>query len=58
MEKQKFLKTGEFAREIGKSKQTVVNMEKSGRLLPHHVDSTGYRYYTWEQVEQVLKGGI
>lgn len=51
----KFLRAGEFAREIGVCKNTLANYERRGVLLPHHKNASGYRFYTWEQVEAYFK---
>ncbi len=49
------LSIGEFAKLIGKTPLTLKNWEKSGKLIPTHVDEkTRYRYYTREQAEEVM----
>ena len=56
----KYLKTAEFAREIGLHPNTVRAMEKDGRLIPHHKNAAGYRFYSVNQVEEYFakhKGG-
>lgn len=50
----KFLKTAEFAREIGVHKNTIINWDNQGKLKPHHLGSNGARFYTWEQVQEVI----
>ena len=51
----KFLKAGEFAKEIGVCKNTLANYERKGLLIPHHKNAAGYRFYTLEQVEDYFK---
>ena len=53
----KFLTTPQFADAIGVCKNTVVNWERKGWLIPHHVLPNGRRYYSDEQVTQILQGG-
>ena len=45
---------GEFAKKIGKTQQTLRNWDNSGKLHPHHTSSNGYRYYSHEQLNQVM----
>lgn len=45
----------EFAKQIGVVKNTLLNWEKKGLLLPHHTSPTGRRYYTQEQVDEYFK---
>ena len=40
---------------VGKSAQTLRNWDKSGHLKPHHTSTNGYRYYSEEQINKVLK---
>lgn len=47
---EKYYTTTQFAREIGVVKNTIVNWEKKGLLLPHHVTPTGRRFYSQQQV--------
>lgn len=53
-----FYSTQEFASAIGVHKNTVIRWDKEGRLIPHHKDRHGYRYYTQEQVDEFLNGGM
>lgn len=39
---------------IGRTPQTLRNWDKSGKLKPHHKGSNGYRYYSKEQLNEVL----
>ena len=43
-----------FSKLVGKSPQTLRNWDKNGILNPHHTSTNGYRYYSEEQVRQVL----
>ena len=36
------------------SAQTLRNWDKNGKLHPHHTSSNGYRYYSHEQLGQVI----
>ncbi|NLK76114.1 MAG: IS607 family transposase, partial [Clostridiales bacterium] len=38
----------------GVSAQTLRNWDKNGKLHPHHTSSNGYRYYSHEQLNQVM----
>ena len=35
-------------------KGTKMNWDKKGKLHPHHTSSNGYRYYSHEQLNQVM----
>lgn len=50
-----FYKIGDFAKKIGVSASTLRNWEQRGWLMPHHVTPSGYRYYSQEQYDQVVK---
>ncbi|MBU5228110.1 IS607 family transposase [Clostridium senegalense] len=50
----KYYTIHEFAKLIGRTTQTLRNWDKSGKLKPHHTGSNGYRYYSNEQLKQVL----
>ena len=39
---------------MGVSAQTLRNWNKNGKLHPHHTSSNGYRYYSHEQLNQVM----
>lgn len=43
-----------FSKILGVSAQTLRNWDKSGKLHPHHTSSNGYRYYSYEQLNQVM----
>ena len=44
----------EFSKILGVSAQTLRNWDKNGKLYPHHTSSNGYRYYSHEQINQVM----
>ena len=39
---------------MGVSAQTLRNWDKNGKLHPHHTSRNGYRYYSHEQLNQVM----
>jgi len=43
-----------FSGIVGKTPQTLRNWDKKGILKPHHTSLNGYRYYSEEQIGQVL----
>ena len=43
-----------FSEILGVTPQTLRNWDKNGKLTPHHKTSNGYRYYSNEQLNQVL----
>ncbi len=45
----------EFSKILGVSAQTLRNWDKNGKLHPHHTSSNGYRYYSREQLHQLMK---
>jgi predicted site-specific integrase-resolvase len=45
---------GKFAELIGVTEQSLRNWDKTGRLKPHHVGESGYRYYSQEQLYHYL----
>jgi predicted site-specific integrase-resolvase len=47
-----FYSIHKFSKIIGVSPQTLRNWDKLGKLKPHHVTQSGYRYYTQEQINQ------
>lgn len=50
----KFFSINKFAKLLGVSAQTLRNWDRNGKLSPHHTTSSGYRYYSQEQLNQVL----
>ena len=43
-----------FSKIIGRTPQTLRNWEKAGYLTPHHKGPNGYRYYSRQQLDEVL----
>ena len=50
----KYYSIKEFAKLLDVSAQTLRNWEHKGILIPHHKGGGGYRYYSEEQLNQVL----
>ncbi|WP_425330778.1 MerR family DNA-binding transcriptional regulator [Clostridium perfringens] len=50
----KYYSINEFSKILGVSAQTLRNWDNNGRLHPHHTSSNGYRYYSHEQLNQVM----
>lgn len=46
---------GDFAEMIGVTQQTLRNWDKLGKLKPHHVSASGYRYYSQAQLNELLR---
>ena len=50
----KYYSIHEFSKIIGVSAQTLRNWDANGKLHPHHTTVSGYRYYSDEQLNQVM----
>lgn len=50
----KYYSIREFSKILGVSAQTLRNWDASGKLHPNHTTSNGYRYYSHEQLNQVV----
>ena len=50
----KYYSIHEFSKIIGASAQTLRNWDANGILHPHHTTVNGYRYYSDEQLSQVI----
>ena len=50
----KYYDIGKFAKLIGVTTQSLRNWDKTGKLKPHHVAESGYRYYSQEQLYHYL----
>ena len=50
----KYYSINEFSKILGVSAQTLRNWDKNGKLRPQHTSSNGYRYYSHEQLNQVM----
>ena len=44
----------EFSKILGVSAQTLRNWDNKGKLKPHHTSTNGYRYYSHDQLSQVM----
>ena len=51
----KFYTIGQFSKIVGKSIQTLRLWDIENRFKPHHVTDGGHRYYSEQQIYQVLK---
>jgi len=50
----RYFTINKFSKIVGVTPQTLRNWDKNGKLTPHHTGSNGYRYYSEEQLNQVL----
>ena len=50
----KYYSIHEFSKIICVSAQTLRNWDANGKLHPHHTTVSGYRYYSDEQLNQVI----
>ena len=50
----KYYSINKFSKILGVSAQTLRNWDKKGKLHPQHTSSNGYRYYSNEQLNQVM----
>ena len=50
----KYYSIHKFSKIIGVSAQTLRNWDANGKLHPHHTTASGYRYYSDEQLNQVM----
>lgn len=46
---------GQFSKLVGKSIQTLRLWDNEGKLKPHHITEGGHRYYSEQQINQVLQ---
>ena len=51
MDHNKYMTTGEFARRMGVTKNTLFHYDNIGLFLPEIVDTNDYRYYSIYQME-------
>lgn len=54
LENKKLYSINKFSKLIGRTPQTLRNWDKSGRLKPVHLGGNGYRYYSQEQLNEIL----
>lgn len=53
MKKKRYLSTGEFAKAVGTTKNTLFHYDAIGLFSPEYKDElTGYRYYSFAQLEE------
>ena len=50
----KYYSINEFSKILGVSAQTLRNWDNNGKLHPHHTSNNGYKYYSQEQLNQVM----
>lgn len=50
----KYYTINEFSNILGVSAQTLRNWDKNNKLKPNHTSTNGYRYYSHEQLNQVM----
>jgi len=50
----KYYSINKFSKILGVSAQTLRNWDANGKLHPHHTSLNGYRYYSHEQLNQVM----
>ena len=50
----KYYTIHEMTEILGVTAQTLRNWDKSGKLKPHHTSSNGYRYYSEDDLNQIL----
>lgn len=50
----KYYSINKFSKILGVSTQTLRNWDKNGKLHPHHTSCNGYRYYSQEQLNQIM----
>ena len=50
----KYYSINKFSKILGVSAQTLRNWDNNGKLHPHHTSGNGYRYYSHEQLNQVM----
>ena len=56
MKKQQiFYSIHSLSKMLGVTPQTLRNWDKSGRLKPHHTSDNGYRYYSEDQLSELMQ---
>ena len=55
MDHNKYMTTGEFARRMGVTKNTLFHYDNIGLFLPEIVDTNDYRYYSIYQMEVFVR---
>lgn len=54
MKIRKYYSIHEFSKLIGRTPQTLRNWDNANKLKPHHTGANGYRYYSHQQLNEVL----
>lgn len=54
----KYYTIHQFSKMLGISAQTLRNWDNTNKLKPHHTTESGYRYYSDEQLNLILKKDI
>ena len=54
MEEEKFYTSGETAKLLGISQETLRLWDKNGKFKSHHISKSGYRYYSDVQINEFL----
>lgn len=50
----KYYSINKFSKILGVSAQTLRNWDRNGKLHPHHTSISGYRYYSQNQLNQII----
>lgn len=50
----RYYSINKFAKLLGITTQTLRNWDKNGKLHPHHTTENGYRYYSVDQLNQLV----
>lgn len=50
----KYYSINKFSKILGVSAKTLRNWDANGKLHPHHTFNNGYRYYSHEQLNQIM----
>lgn len=51
----KYYTINKMSKILGVTTQTLRNWDRSGKLHPHHTSGNGYRYYSEEQLQQIVQ---
>lgn len=49
-----FYSSTQIAEAVGVVKNTIINWERKGLLIPHHVSKGGKRFYSQQQLDTLL----
>ena len=53
-EEEKFLTSGQASKLLGIHQNTLKNWMINGKLTPHHLSKSGYKYYSMEQIKSLI----